>query len=115
MNDRQEAKLDKAIGMMHEMLPQVADTKSDVRFLRSENMKVQKQQERHDERIDSLGGDVNALGAKVRDHVGKTSLHRSATDVFKDSTVRWTWIAKVAGAFTALFVLIGVLAKGLIK
>ena len=97
MNSRQEAKLDEAINMMHAMIPQVSTNKTDINFLRSQNIKTQTELARHDERIDGMGKDVEAVGKKI---LGSNSY-------MKNATVRWTLIGKIAGALTAIFILIG--------
>ena len=111
MNKEQESKIDRLLAGLNQLIPQVANNKSDIHFLRSENIENKTEIARHDERIENLCEDVEATGKKICDHVVSAKLHGSNASSMKDATVRWTLIGKIAGALTGIAVLIGMVAK----
>ena len=113
MNDRQEQKLDRVLEGLNQLIPQVADNKAGVNYLRSNTKRLEVNQARHDERMENIEGDVNALGGKVRTHIGIASIHQPVPtkNAFADASVRWTFIAKVAGGLAAAMGLLAMLAK----
>lgn len=91
--------------------PQVQGTKEDVQYLRSNAKRIEIKVARLEERHGNLEGDVNSLGAKVRDHVGSSGIHRAPGDEFTSATIRWVWMAKVVGGISAALALVMVMIK----
>ncbi len=107
----QSTKMDGLLAGLNQLVPQVRDNKSDVRYLRGEVQKIHVTDSRQSEQIKNVQGDVDAVGKKVRAHVGNASLHRSSGDAFTDASIRWVFIAKVSGGLAALAALLVTLAK----
>lgn len=116
MNDRQEKKVDDLLKGLHELIPQVADNKAGVNYLRSSTKRLEVDQGRHEERMENSECDLDSLGKKVREHIGQASIHEPipAKDAFTNATVRWKFIAAVGAGLTAFIGLAGFIA-GLIK
>jgi len=110
MEPHQEAKLDRILEVVSELKPQVADTKSDVRYLRSEMKKAEVGLARHDERIGDLSGDVGAIGKKIRIHIDDKDVHGPKEDIWAGATVRWRFIGAVSGAIVGMLALASVIA-----
>ena len=102
MEPHQEKKLDDLLAGMNQLIPQVSRTQSDVNYLRSSTKRLEIQGARHDERMGNIEGDVDAIGGKVRDHIGQAGLHKTATDTFTDATVRWKFVGTVAAGIVAV-------------
>lgn len=110
MEPHQEAKLDAILKGLSRLEPQVAESRSDVRFLRSEIVRVQVQQAKESERLNGLEDDFNGLGAKVREHVKDKDVHAPKEDAWSGATVRWKFVGAVAAAVSGLLILAGMIA-----
>ncbi len=107
----QSTKMDGLLAGLNQLVPQVSDNKSSIRFLRSQDSAKGEKLARHDERISNLVGDVDSIGSGVRKHVGNSSLHRSAADAFTDGTVRWKFVGAVTAAIGSIVALVILFAK----
>lgn len=109
----QNLKMDGLLAGLNQLVPQVRDNKSDVRYLRSEVQKIHAMDSAQTEQIKNLGDDVDSIGNKQRKHDGNSAIHRNPSDAFADASLRWGFMAKVAIGLTAFTGLVTALAKAL--
>ncbi len=115
MNERQESKLDDVLKGLAGLVPQMADAKSDIRYLRYEVGKIHVLDGQQSEQIKTVAGDVNSLGTKVRSHILNMAIHRNPNDAFTDASIRWVFLAKIATGITAFVGLVTYLAKAVFQ
>jgi len=112
--EKQNAKMDGLIAGINQLVPQVSDSKSDIRYLRSAVKKNEVGLARLEEKQGNMSEDIDNIGKKQRKHEGDISIHRNPGDAFTDATLRWGFLAKVAAGITAFTGLVTVLAKSMV-
>lgn len=100
MEPHQEKKLDDILAGLNQLIPQVADTKSDVRYLRSEVQEIRVLDGQQNTRLDNLEGDLDAVGKKIRKHFADTLIH--AGQRWHDIREHWKFIFAFCGCLCAV-------------
>ena len=106
MDTNQERILTDCLAAINRMEPQIVETRSDVRFLRSEVVKIREKNVAQDCDIERIDSDLDSLGSKVRTHIADTIVH--AGQQWHSIREHWKFIGIVVGLFS---VALGLLNK----